>query len=171
MYKTLFASLVVGSVGLSSLGCSQSTGVQEKAAATPAIDGSRFLLPTEPAGAVGVMKAREEAQDAEPIVIAGRIGGVVKPWIEGRSAFMLVDAAASDSCDEACDEHCACSAEELAGASTLVKFVDEQGQTLPVDARDLLGVKELQIVVVRGTAKRDESNNLVVMADGIYIRR
>jgi len=48
--------------------------------------------------------------------------------------------------------------------------VDEQGQRLPIDARKLLGVKENQLVVVRGRPKIDEFGGLVVSADGIYLR-
>jgi hypothetical protein len=39
-----------------------------------------------------------------------------------------------------------------------------------VDARELLGVKELQTVVVKGKAKRDEQGNLTVLASGVYPR-
>ena len=52
----------------------------------------------------------------------------------------------------------------------VVEFVDEQGQRLPIDARKLLGVKENQLVVVRGRPKIDEFGGLVVSADGIYLR-
>ena len=38
------------------------------------------------------------------------------------------------------------------------------------DARKLLGVKELQTVVVRGRAKRDEAGNVIVLADGLHVR-
>ena len=51
------------------------------------------------------------------------------------------------------------------------KFVDEQGQTVAVDARELLGLKESQMVVVQGKAKRDEQGNLTVLAEGLYVRR
>jgi hypothetical protein len=51
-----------------------------------------------------------------------------------------------------------------------IKFVDDQGQTIATDARDLLGVKELQRVTVRGRAKRDEAGNLTVLASGIHIQ-
>ncbi len=51
-----------------------------------------------------------------------------------------------------------------------VKIADEQGKALPVGARELLGVKELDTVVVRGRAKRDEQGNLTVLAEGIFRR-
>ena len=41
------------------------------------------------------MIAREDSQDQDDIVLVGRIGGRKNPWIEGRSAFMLIDASMS----------------------------------------------------------------------------
>ncbi len=53
----------------------------------------------------------------------------------------------------------------------MVKVVDTSGKTVATDARKLLGLKELQTVVVRGKAKRDEIGNLTVLADGIFVRK
>ena len=39
-------------------------------------------LSQEPAGAVEVLDARDEAKDGEPIVLVGRLGGGLKPWID-----------------------------------------------------------------------------------------
>jgi hypothetical protein len=39
------------------------------------------------------------------------------------------------------------------------------------DARDLLNVKENELVVVSGRAKRDDAGNLTVLATGVYVRR
>jgi hypothetical protein len=54
----------------------------------------------------------------------------------------------------------------------MIKFVDEQDQTLKIDARKLLGVPHLegQIVVIRGRAKRDEAGNLTVVASKYFVR-
>jgi len=130
-----------------------------------------YILSSEPDGAVGVVAAREKAEDKKPLVVVGRVGGGIKPWIEGRAAFVMVDAAAAFEADDQCPDGCNCHADELADATTLVKFLDEQGRTLEIDARELLGIKESQMVVVRGKAKRDQDGNLTVMADGLYIRR
>ena len=39
------------------------------------------------------------------------------------------------------------------------------------DARELLKVQELSTVVVRGKAQRDESGNLTVLANGVYVTK
>ena len=106
------------------------------------------------------------------MVLVGRIGGGQKPWIDGRAAFLLVDDGVAPSCaDEQCEDGCAECALALAEATTLVKFVDDQGKVRATDARQLLGVENFQTVVVKGVASRDKAGNVSVIADGIYIRR
>jgi hypothetical protein len=138
--------------------------------------GEKYLLPEEPSGAKGVTQARKEARDGDEVVVVGRIGGDAKPWIEGRAGFWIVDPAVK-SCketeDDACPtpwDYCCIPKDELVKAMATVKVVDDQGQTIKEDARKLLGLKELQTVVVRGKAKRDAEGNLTVLADGIYRR-
>jgi hypothetical protein len=49
--------------------------------------------------------------------------------------------------------------------------VDGNGKTLKYPARRLLGIKELQTVVIQGKAKRDEEGNLTVLASGLHRKR
>ena len=174
----LFAVLSTASLPLL-VGCggaSDSTATAASAtASTIDIDGSKFLLNEEPTGAVGVIAARESAEDGEPLVLVGRIGGAANPWIDGRAAFTLLDASMSvvaegeDSDDgELCMGDC-CATERL-DCTTLVKVVDEQGKIVPVDSRKLLGLSEADMVVIQGTAKKDKSGNFVMLAKGVYIR-
>lgn len=52
----------------------------------------------------------------------------------------------------------------------VVEFVDGTGHRLHTDARDLLGVKRDQLVVVRGRGRVESDGYLVVTSDGIYLR-
>lgn len=105
-------------------------------------------------------------------MVVGRVGGGINPWIAGRAAFVIVDTTTADSCEkDGCEEGCTCHAEELAQSTAIVKFVDGEGNILPVDARELLNLQEKQTVVVRGVAKRTGDNNLSIVASGIYVRR
>ncbi len=38
-----------------------------------------------------MIEAREESEDGQDVVLVGRIGGSVNPWVEGRAAFSIVD--------------------------------------------------------------------------------
>jgi len=176
----LFAMLAVVSLP-SFLGCGNSSESTATAATAPApaiaIDGSQFLLQEEPLGAVGVIVARESAEDGKPLVLVGRIGGAANPWIDGRAAFTLLDASmsvvAEGGDDSGESELCMgdCCATERLDCTTLVKIVDAQGKLVPVDSRELLGLKEADMVVLEGTAKKDESGNFVMLAKRVYVRK
>ncbi|QEG35885.1 hypothetical protein [Bythopirellula goksoeyrii] len=171
---TIFALLSLPIV----IGCGTSVDSTATAihATAVSIDGSKFLLTEEPEGAVGVIAAREEAEDGKPLVMVGRIGGSTNPWIEGRAAFTLLDASMSvvaegeDSGEgELCTGDC-CATERLA-CTAMVKVVDAEGKLVSVDSRQLLGVKEADMVVVEGRAQKDESGNFVMLANRVFIRR
>jgi hypothetical protein len=61
--------------------------------------------------------------------------------------------------------------DNLPANKAMVKVVDASGKPVAMDARKLLGLKELQTVVVRGQAQRDEAGNLTVLADGLFVRK
>ncbi|MFN0018617.1 MAG: hypothetical protein ACKVP0_10180 [Pirellulaceae bacterium] len=155
-------------------GCGTSTA--PPAAAGPAAEGKAYLLAAEPAAAKDVKEVRTAAKDAEEVTLVGRIGGDVSPWIDGQAAFLVVDNSLKP-CNENGDDGCAtpwdycCDADALPGLKAMVKVVDGNGKTVATDARKLLGLKELQTVVVHGKAKRDEAGNLTVLADGIFVRK
>ena len=140
------------------------------------VDGSQFLLASEPEGAVDVIKNREVASDGDDIVIVGRIGGSANPWIDGWAAFSIVDESLKacsdiegDNCPKPWD-YC-CETEKLPNATALVKIVDDQGELIKVDAKGLLNISELSTVVVEGKAKRDDAGNLTVLGSKLYVRK
>ena len=116
-------------------GCSQDTaqGGGSHGESQVTIDTAKYLLTEEPEDAVGVITAREAAKDRDEIVWVGRIGGRKDPWIEGRAAFMMIDAAMSvvedgeeSDGNEVCMDDCCASLR--AECTTLVKIVDEKGK-------------------------------------------
>jgi len=136
----------------------------------------KFLLAQEPPGARGVIDTRKATKDGDDVVVVGRIGGDKKPWVDGRAAFVIVDTAfkpCNERGDDDCPtpwDYCCDPPDELRKGMATVKFVDEQGKTVPTDARRLLGVKELDTVVVKGKAKRDGDGNLTVLAEALFVR-
>lgn len=157
-------------------GCAKESADSPAAAnATTPVDGAKFLLAEEPQGAADVRAARESAKNDEEVLVVGRIGGSHNPWIAGRAAFSIVDRslkACSDIEGDNCPypwDYC-CEGAKLPTSTALVKIVDDDGKVVSADARELLHVKELQTVVVRGKAQRDEAGNLTVLASGLYIK-
>lgn len=171
--------LAVAFTGLAmTTGCGSATESPAVASSSVVnIDASQYQLEEEPDGAVGVITARETAEDGAAIVLVGRVGGSARPWVDGRAAFTLLDASMSvvaegeDSGEEG--ELCTgdCCALERQSCTTLVKVVDSQGKLVPMDSRELLGLKESDMVVVQGTAKKDKSGNFVMLAKGVFIRK
>lgn len=163
------------------IGCSQETNPNASSPTSSAseveeVDGSVFILASEPEGAGDVISVRSEAGDGEQVLIVGRIGGSSDPWIEGRAAFTIVDQslkACSDIPGDNCPapwDYC-CETSKLPTAMALVKFVDESGSVVKADAKGLLGVKELSTIVVKGQAKRDEAGNLTILASGVFVKQ
>jgi hypothetical protein len=154
------------------VGCGTSS-TSPAANSAASAEGAAYRLSAEPAAAQGVKAAKEAAKNQDEIVMVGRIGGDTNPWIEGQAAFLIVDSALKPcSEDEGCPtpwDYC-CDAGDLPANKAMVKVVDGSGQTVATDARKLLGLKELQTVVVHGRAKRDEAGNLTVLADGVFVR-
>lgn len=164
------------SIAALSIGCGSATE-STAVASSPAkrVDASQYKLPEEPDGAMGVIAARESVEDGDLLVLVGRIGGAANPWIDGRAAFTLLDPSMSVVANgegsgetELCLDDCC--AVDRQNCTTLVKVVDGQGKIVPVDSRELLGVKESDMVVVKGTAQKDKSGNFVMLASGVFIR-
>jgi hypothetical protein len=170
--KTYFGGALLSTCVALALGCG---GPAADLTEPPSAQGVKYRLSVEPAAAQSVKAARESAKDEEHVTVVGRIGGDANPWVEGQAAFMLVDSSLK-ACNEKDDEACStpwdfcCDADVLPESKAMVKIVGEDGHPVQTDARQLLGIKELQTVVVHGRAKRDESGNLTVLADGVYVR-
>jgi hypothetical protein len=172
------ASLAVVALGFAGLfaGCSENAGVSK---AQSDYDASKFVLDAEPEGGQNVIAVRETAKDFDDVVIVGRIGGGLNPWVEGRAAFQIVDPTLLACSDEKEDgEPCSCQTpwdyccetDKLPSSMALVQFVESDGSMVRHDARAVFELKELQTVVVQGKAKRDDAGNLMVMASGMFIR-
>lgn len=149
-------------------------GTHDTQSHQPQAGGEKYLLAEEPAGAKDVLKQRKESKDGDDVVVVGRIGGEKDPWFQGRAGFWIIDRSFSpcppgENCPHPWDYCCVPKEDRLSGIC-VVKFEETPGKMLEGDARKLLGVKELDTVVVRGTARRDDKGNLTVLADGIYRR-
>ncbi|TWT61308.1 hypothetical protein [Rubinisphaera italica] len=161
-FATLSATLLIG--------CADQSG--SPTTSTGKTD-STYLASTEPTGALPVGEARGTSQDKQEVVLVGRIGGSSKPFIDGLAAFTIVDPKVPYcSEDEGCPtpwDYC-CEQNQVKENIATVKVVNTEGKPVSEDARKLLGVKELNMVVVHGTAQRDDDGNLSVLADQIYVK-
>lgn len=156
------------------VGCSDTAPVAEK------YDPSPYLLTSEPEGAAEVIAARETAKDQDEVVVVGRIGGDLDPWVKGVAAFTIVDSSIRACSDEvAGGEPCSCKTpwdyccelNKLKNSMVLVKIVDKKGKVIPHDAKEKFGVKELDTVTVKGKIKRGEDGSMSILASGMFVRK
>ena len=138
-----------------------------------------LLLQKEPAGAVTPTAAKAAILKApKTLVIAGRIAAAkgMDPFVKGKASFAMLqlpDDHASQPGHNADD--CPFCKKRLANAPMVaVQFVGTDNKELPIDARDLFGVKNGEEVVIRGVASFNAKLALPIIqlkADGIYIRK
>ncbi|MBI1903395.1 MAG: hypothetical protein HYS13_20020 [Planctomycetia bacterium] len=172
MFRTMNA---IGALGLLAVvaGCGDS---QTATPSGPSAEGAKFIAAAEPAGAKDVIATRETAGDGDDLVVVGRIGGSPNPWVEGFAQFSIVDRSLK-ACSEREGDSCptpwdfCCDQSILAKSMVEVKIVDETGQTVAAGAKDFLGVKELDTIVVKGKAKKDDKGNVSILASQIYVKR
>ena len=160
--------LAFGLAGLA-LGCSR----QEDSVAQVNAASSSFVSKTEPSGAMPVGAARTEAKNDSEIVLVGHIGGSEKPFIDGIAAFTIVDPKVPYcATDEGCPtpwDYC-CTQNDVKDNIAMVKLVDAEGNPVSGDAKTLLGVKELSLVVVQGKAQRDDAGNLTLLTEKVFVK-
>jgi hypothetical protein len=164
-------------LGLFAIGCGVQTSdtiPPAKKAAPVAVaspEGQALMLPSEPAGAKGVAAVRKEAKDGDDVVVVGRVGGSSTPFTEGRASFLIVDPSLKPTAECECPwDYCEVPKKELAAGRLLVKFEDAAGKALPTGGRELFGIQELSTVVVQGKVRRDDKDNVVVLATRLYVR-
>ena len=169
---------LIASLTLFGSGCGERGELKNLGGPVAVVDatGSSYLLAEEPEGAKGVMDVKQTAKDGDDVLIVGRVGGDKKPFLEGLAGFTIVDTSLKSCADipgDTCPnpwDYCCEDPTEVKKGKALVKFVDDSGNTLKKDARDLLGVAPLETVVVRGKAKRDSEGNLTVLASAVHVR-
>ena len=160
---------IMTAVVLVAAGCTD-----DKPAEKPPMDGTPYLLTSQPAGSLEVKELLSEAKDGDEVVVIGRIGGEKDPWVEGLAMFNIVDNSLVP-CNEIPGDDCPfpwdyCCDPNVAASRTLVEVVDKNGETVAEDARRLLSVTELQTIVVKGTARRDTDGNVTLIATEIFVQ-
>jgi hypothetical protein len=128
---------------------------------------------TEP---LPIPQARAEKAPGDSVVLEGRIMGVMEPFVEGRSAFVLGDNSVitpcSDmemSCDTPWDACCDPNDVRVDGTAT-IQIVDADGRVLRQGLEGVNGLTKLASVRVGGTLNPASSpQSLIVNATSIEL--
>lgn len=145
------------------------------ALASDAIPASIFLK-EQPAEAKPVRAAKESAKKGERIVLTGRIGGRVAPFVAQRSVFLISDPSLKacserpgDNCPTPWD-FCCESRESMAASLATIQILGPDGKPLKVSAENAGGMKPLTTITVVGTVREVGSGGaFVVDATGIFV--
>ncbi len=134
-----------------------------------------LFMESAPENAITVAEARENAEPGQELIVTGRIAGQMKPLAEDLALVTLVDDTV-ETCDMIPGDTCptpwdaCCEAKEVIAANRLtVQFLNADGKPIRAGLKGINGVKELDRLVVKGTA--DESStadNLIINADRVY---
>ncbi len=137
----------------------------------------KFMLTTQPAEPLSLTAVAEQLTasptPAEPqeVIAIGRIyAGELEPWEAGKASFVLSELPAEGHGEGHDADNCPfCKRRAERAPTAVVRFLDDQHQTLAVDARKLLGVEKGQTVVVQGTVTLGELNSLHLIAERVFV--
>ncbi len=135
----------------------------------------------------------EEDSEIEPteridVLMVGTIGGLANPWEEtqpdypftkNQASFFLADPGAIAELEASGHAHspgeecafCEAHAADSSALLAMVRFLDKNGQILPIGVPQMFDVEERDTVVIQGTARIVAGGMMVVDATGIYVRR
>jgi hypothetical protein len=172
--KTSLLALSITCIALSLTGCGRSDSEVATASAALA-PSSHILLSEAPTPAIPVGQARKEALPGQEVTVIGQVGGVRDPIAENYASFVMADEAIY-FCDEMEDEGCttpwdACceDPEKLAANRASVVFLDDQGQPLSLNLKEVANLSGLNLVTIKGVvAPESTSENMIIHASGLY---
>ena len=133
-----------------------------------------LMLDEAPEGAENPVDAKVDAKAGQGIVVRGRVGGLVRPFVDGRAVFTIVGRgpkACSDIPDDPCKmpwDYCCVPRKELMAHFATIQLVDENGAPLRTDIKGRRGIRELSDLSIVGTVISAERGALIVKATGIY---
>jgi len=152
----------------------------EKTVSTPATSGpSAALSAVLAASPTGDPKpihlVRSTAKPGDEITISGKVMGNEKPFVDGRSAFILGDPEVLTACNENPDDKCetpwdvCCdSPEDKKRGIATIQVVGADGRVLKEPIENVGGLVKLATVTVSGkVAEGSSPDNLVITATAI----
>jgi hypothetical protein len=137
------------------------------------------VLAASPTGeAASIAAIRSTAKPGDEITISGRIMGTMKPFVDGRAAFILGDPDVLTPCNEVPGDECetpwdACcdSPEDKKRATATIQIVDAGGRVLKEPIEGVGGLKNLSKVTVSGkVAEGSSADLLIVNASAIGVK-
>lgn len=141
-------------------------------AASPTSGGEQEPAPQRgaPPAATDPLQPPATLQD---VWVVGRIfAGDFDPWEQGRASFLISELPEEGHGAGHDADNCPfCKRKAAQAPKAMVRFADEKGQTVGIDARELFELKTGDVVAVRGSAKVGELNTLMIDAAALHRKR
>ena len=144
-------------------------------AAAATLPAGLFVEEDLPAGrSVGELKA--DANATGEVVVHGRIGGRVEPFVNGAAVFLLADAnmaTCNESHEEACPtpwDYCCEPRDSLMGNVATIQIVDANGKPLRLDLAGQHGLSPLAELTIVGDVAQRDGGALVINARKIHVK-
>lgn len=131
----------------------------------------KLVLDAEPANATTIAAAKNGIEENDRVSIVAQVSADdVDAFVEGQAAFLVTELG-HDGEGHCGDDECQFCDHGPKGPNAAVKFVGEEGHPLAVDARDLFGIREGDVVVVQGKGRvMPGVDMLQITAEHIYVR-
>lgn len=145
---------------------------------SPKSDALKQVFSTPPTGKPdAIHKARTTAKPGDTITLKGRVMGNLKPFVEGRSIFIVGDTeklkACSDTPGDGCEtpwDNCCDSPEAIKQGTATIQVVDAKGKVLKEGIENVNGLKKLSYVTVSGKVAPGSSTDLLLLnAESIQV--
>jgi len=163
--------LVAATVGLLAVITAQ--GHDEALAQSAASLPQDLFVSAAPPNAVDVGQARKTAQEGKPVVVRGKIGGLVAPFADKYAMFLLADTSLTiATCGTQTPwDYCCEPREKVMANLATIQVVDAAGKLLKLPLRGVSGLTPMADVVVQGTVAKADTNILIVNAKNIYVEK
>lgn len=127
---------------------------------------------------VAIHEARETAKAGDSLTLTGRVMGNLKPFVEGRAAFILGDPEKLTPCNVKPGDNCktpwdvCCDApEDIRAATATIQVINFEGRVLREPIENFEGLTTLSTVIVSGTvAEGSNADVLILNAHAIDIQ-
>lgn len=171
------ASLILLGASLAALtGCDKQKPSATTASTNDTSIPKKIFLSERPADAPMLREVKASSQVGDKVVFEARVGGRMKPFVEGLAVFVTADPRLI-SCDQRPGDNCAypydycCEdGDALKAGTATVQILDSDGTPYPVSAQGQGGIEPLKTIIVEGTvAEKDAKGVFVVDATNIWV--
>lgn len=165
-------------LGLAACTAETSTGEAGSTNAAPTADWPASLFVTDAIdGAVDVGDLKASAKEGDVVVLRGKVGGTMEPFVDGLAVMTVAGHTGITSCDQrpgdGCPtpwDFCCDDPKDIVANTVTIQVVGDDGRPLTASLEGAHGLAPLTSVVVRGTVgPRPSEGVLVVDADAIHV--